>query len=62
MSEKPRYRLTCPRCFRLYIDFIPLQSKDSMAIVWCRWCKLVLAKFDYGEKAYDDSHPDDTSR
>ena len=60
MSEKkPRSILICPKCHRTYKNFIPLTNKDSIAVTWCTRCKIVLARFDYGEKEYDEEHPEE---
>jgi len=56
MSEKLRYNLTCHKCFRIHKDFVPLPNKDGVAVVWCRFCKIVLARFDYGTKAYEEDN------
>jgi len=56
---KLRYNLTCPKCYRIEKDFIPLPDKESVAVVWCVYCKIVLVRFDYGEKQYTEKHPDD---
>ena len=49
-----RYNCTCPNCFRIYKDKIPLPSKSGVAVVWCTVCKIVLCRFDWGKKSYSE--------
>lgn len=60
MNEiKLRVLCICPKCYRTSKTFIPLPAKDSKAIIWCRFCKIVLVGFDYGKKEYDEIHPEE---
>ena len=59
LNSKLRYNLTCHKCLRIDKDFIPMPAKDGIAVIWCIYCKIVLARFDYGTKSYTEKHPDD---
>lgn len=53
-NKKCRIVLVCGKCFRTSKTFIPIFGKDSIAVIWCRFCKIVLARFDYGDKEYEE--------
>lgn len=62
IESKLRIILVCPKCCRLSKDFVPLPDKNSIAVQWCRFCKIVLCRFDYGTKIYEEKHPEDNSK
>jgi hypothetical protein len=63
MSDKKlRVVLTCSKCYRVSKNFIPLPAKDSIAVIWCIFCKIVLVRFDYGDKEYEERHPDEVRK
>ncbi len=55
-DKKIRYNLTCPTCFRIYKDFVPLMDKESVAVIWCNACGIVIGRFDWGTESYSEDN------
>jgi len=54
MNKRIRYNLTCPKCYRIYKDFVPIPNHDSIAVVWCNFCGIPIGRFDIGDKSYSE--------